>query len=98
MSYYKELSLRRKIERKINGQCSRCGRELQESDGDCITCSACRIRARDYARKKSAERKARGLCRACSQPAINGMSTCEIHRQYMNKYMRDRRVLLGCFA
>lgn len=78
-------------ERRENNLCIQCGAIMRIDNGGTLSCDACRLKTRakydihkeyirDYNRKRHAERKAKGLCVSCNEPAIPGMTRCEKHR------------------
>lgn len=48
-----------------------------------------------YQRKLRADRRALGLCRLCSQRAVDGRRTCAHHLAYLIRWKSDRRSGLG---
>ena len=47
---------------------------------------------REFDRRRARERRARGLCNSCTQPAESGRSRCEDCRQKYNARRRRSRL------
>ncbi len=88
------------------GLCPRCGGEPEDWRRTCAKCLAYQAAnrgprnvdpavQRSYMAELRRKRLAAGLCARCNRPAIDGLTTCQEHREAQGRHSREYKERRG---